>query len=204
MAHRVPVYILAGGASRRFGSDKALATLNGMALLRHVSQSVSACASRITVVAATAGKYQALGLHTIGDARPGQGPVGGLQAALADLRGGNEPQLLLTSCDLLGLRPSWLELLVAKAQAGNYRALAYADTARVEPLPAIFHRDLSLLVDTLLAGPERTGLKDVLRVAGTCLLPRPADWDEATNINRLDDLERFCQSRLLTGKGPAG
>ena len=39
---RVPGYILAGGRSRRFGTDKARAEVGGTPLLRHAAASLSA------------------------------------------------------------------------------------------------------------------------------------------------------------------
>ena len=52
---KVPVYILAGGRSSRFGHDKAMARLAGVPLLSRVGTLAAPFASRITVVAEHAG-----------------------------------------------------------------------------------------------------------------------------------------------------
>ena len=64
---KVPVYILAGGKSSRFGQDKARVQLHGQPLLLHTARMVQAFASSITVVANAVDKYADLGLRTIAD-----------------------------------------------------------------------------------------------------------------------------------------
>ena len=78
MAHMVtvPVYVLAGGRSLRFGGDKALAEIGGRTLIQHVTNQWAACASRIVAVADHAGKYESVGMRTIADRQPGLGPIG--------------------------------------------------------------------------------------------------------------------------------
>ncbi len=79
---RVPVCILSGGRSSRFGSDKARALLRFVPLIVHVVRTAESVASRVTVVADTADKYAGLGLKTIVDLTPGLGPIGGLNTVL--------------------------------------------------------------------------------------------------------------------------
>src|SRR4051794_14706591 len=76
-----PAYILAGGQSQRFGSDKARAPLDGKPLIVHVAESLKPIASSVTVVAKDFGEYDDLGLVSIGDLQPGLGPMGGLLTA---------------------------------------------------------------------------------------------------------------------------
>ena len=59
---RVPVYILAGGRSRRFGRDKARATTGGAALVVRLAELLTPVAQSITVIAGRPGAYDDLGL----------------------------------------------------------------------------------------------------------------------------------------------
>lgn len=70
--------ILAGGQSRRFGSDKLLARIDGRPLIDHVC---AAIAPQVDAIVLCGGRWP--GLTTIDD-RPdaGLGPLGGLNAAL--------------------------------------------------------------------------------------------------------------------------
>src|SRR5436190_19307235 len=105
----LPIYILAGGKSSRFGSDKARAEIDGEPLLARIVRVLKPAAKNFTIVADAENKYGDLGLRTIADVQPGLGPMGGLLTALNDLR---EPgYLLLCSCDMVALDCAWVEAL---------------------------------------------------------------------------------------------
>lgn len=134
----LPLYILAGGRSSRFGSDKARAVIQGQPLVCRVAEALMPVVSSITVVADAPGKYADLGLATIADAIPHKGPMGGLVAALNDRDRCLGPGwLLLASCDLLDPQPEWVSLLAAAAH-GNRRVMLFRGQ-RLEPLLALYH-----------------------------------------------------------------
>ncbi len=91
--------ILAGGASRRFGSDKALAEIAGRRMLDLVADRLrSQCDELIVVGRDWPGLVRA-------DDRPlpGLGPLGGLAGALAHAVGAGFDAVLTAGCDLPGL-----------------------------------------------------------------------------------------------------
>jgi molybdopterin-guanine dinucleotide biosynthesis protein A len=70
--------VLAGGQSSRFGSDKALAELDGRTLLARAVEALQAQCDAVVVV----GREDAP-VPTLPDRpRPGMGPLGGIAAAL--------------------------------------------------------------------------------------------------------------------------
>ena len=75
---RVLGVVLAGGQSRRFGSDKALAELGGSTLL---DRAVAALARQCDAVV-VAGRHDGAGQGLADWPRAGLGPLGGLAAAL--------------------------------------------------------------------------------------------------------------------------
>ena len=79
-----PCVILAGGRSRRMGSNKSLATLGGLTLLSHIVARIAPQASAIALNA-TSDWADDNGLRRIADTLPGQmGPLAGVLAALRD------------------------------------------------------------------------------------------------------------------------
>lgn len=80
---RPVAYVLAGGKSRRFGSDKARAVVHHQPFLLHVARQLAPLCESVWVVAQRAGQYEDLGLATLGDLAPGSGPLAGLQTALS-------------------------------------------------------------------------------------------------------------------------
>jgi len=184
---RLPVYILAGGRSSRFGSDKARALFQGRPLLSHVAAMLEPVAASITVVADRMGKYDDLGFRTITDRRPDLGPLGGLDTAIADLPAGSD-WMLLCSCDALVIRTAWLTRLIG-AITDDRDAVAFRGD-RWQPMPALYARPVATTVLQQIEGDHRSmqSLLDRLNVAS---LPMPDDWPERWQANTPAALREF-------------
>jgi molybdopterin-guanine dinucleotide biosynthesis protein A len=91
--------VLAGGASRRMGVDKATIRLDGRALVARVVDALAAAgAVEVAVVGGDRDAMNALGLRPVPDRWPGAGPLGALVTAL----GGDGPDpVVVLACDLL-------------------------------------------------------------------------------------------------------
>src|ERR1044072_1639209 len=113
----LPLYILAGGRSSRFGSDKARGLLPGATLIRRGAAALGAAAraTRRVAVAAAAATYEDLGLITIADLTPGLGPLGGLHTALSNAaaHAPHDPSgwIILASCDWVTASADLISLL---------------------------------------------------------------------------------------------
>jgi molybdopterin-guanine dinucleotide biosynthesis protein A len=175
----VPAYVLAGGRSSRFGSDKARAVIHGVPLIVRVADSLARSGLPVTVVAARSDAYSDLGLTTIGDIVPGQGPLGGLWTAL-DHRGG-DGWAFVCACDWVGVRPEWIRLLVA-AQRNGAQAVLFASD-REQPLFGLYHTSIR---ETAARRVETGTLKmlDFVREIDVLTVPAPVGWRKAINLNR--------------------
>jgi molybdopterin-guanine dinucleotide biosynthesis protein A len=101
--------ILAGGQSRRFGSDKAEALYEGRALLDHVADALRLQVSEIVV----AGREWP-GLPKVADLpEAGIGPLGGLAGALDHAWRHDFDAVLSAGCDVIGLPADLAERLDA-------------------------------------------------------------------------------------------
>ncbi|MEL7158204.1 MAG: molybdenum cofactor guanylyltransferase [Actinomycetota bacterium] len=119
--------VFCGGRSRRFGTDKALAPVGGMAMGLRVAEALrDAGADPVVAVGGTAGP--ALGLPTIDDRHPGAGPLGGLATIL---RWATDGLVLVAPCDLPLLSADHLRPLVAAA--GPDRAAVAEVDGRPQP-----------------------------------------------------------------------
>lgn len=75
--------VLAGGASRRMGTDKALLEVDGIPMVMRVAQAlVSAGAAEVITIGGSP-RIGALGLAQFEDRYPGQGPLGAVITALS-------------------------------------------------------------------------------------------------------------------------
>lgn len=81
--HRAEVgVVLAGGASRRMGRDKALLTLGGLTLLDRQAAKLAALAHKV-VVSGDPSRYGSYGRPVVVDPPGAAGPLAGIVAALA-------------------------------------------------------------------------------------------------------------------------
>lgn len=187
---RFPAYTLAGGQSRRFGSDKARALLDGQALITRLARQLEGIASEIVAVAERPDKYAEFGIRTIADERPGTGPLAGLEAAFGDcLERDGSHWILLVSCDLTNFERSWIDALWASVDKRS-KAVTFK-TDYWHPFPGIYHADLMPLVREYLASPKASFqrlLSDSRACAVAC--PLPEDWPAVAQINTQSDLQK--------------
>ena len=152
--------ITAGGQSRRFGQDKALYRVGGLPLLHRVAASLDGFAPRMLI--APAGKYLLPGWQTVPDLRPGEGPLAGLETALAALVAASPAVgwLAFAAVDLPHLTPGFWNILTGHTgpdvQAVSVQAVIGLDiTGRGQPLAALYHSSVLAQVSALLDGGER-------------------------------------------------
>ena len=172
---RIPVYILAGGRSTRLGEDKARLDLAGVSMLEWAASQYLHLDPKPKVIADRIGKYDDLGYETLADLFPGRGPAGGLAAAFADhrRRTGQDGWLLITACDLLGVRKNWMAgLLAARRPGANWVAFR---GKHWHPMPALVHTQQKL--------SDERALWRLIEAASPVALPPPVDWWQSADLN---------------------
>lgn len=123
--------LLAGGAARRMGRDKAQAVVGGVALVdRALTVLWSVCED---VLVAPGGRPLGRGVEEVADARPGAGPLGGLVAGLERAR---TPLVAVLAVDLPLASGPVLRALAA-AWDGEDAVMPVVDGRR-EPLHAVW------------------------------------------------------------------
>jgi len=110
--------VLAGGRSRRFGSDKAFVELGGESLVRRAARSLDAAAGSVVVVANDLEKYLLEGVTVRRDLIPGVGPLGGLHTAVSWAAEEEFRGVLVLATDMPFVPPSLLRTLAARLDSG--------------------------------------------------------------------------------------
>jgi molybdopterin-guanine dinucleotide biosynthesis protein A len=82
MANDITVAILAGGLSRRMGTNKSFVSLAGKPLIQHVIERVSALRLPVMLITNTPEQYAHFDLPMYGDVYPQCGSLGGLYTPL--------------------------------------------------------------------------------------------------------------------------
>src|SRR5258708_13143959 len=149
-------YVLAGGASRRFGADKASAQLGGRIMLRRMCQLVESVAGSALVVASSE-RYAEYAEAMVEDRWPGEGPLGGIITALYATAAADPiaEWSLMVSCDMPFLTRDWLEYLTANAKASQAEVVLPRSTYGLEPLCACWRTSPVTNLQPTSAKPAR-------------------------------------------------
>ncbi len=108
---RVIGAVLCGGRSPRFGSDKALAPAGDLLVGQRVVAALRAAGvDPVAAIGGSAGPR--IGVPTIADLRPGDGPLAGLATALLWAKTG---PVVVVPCDLVLLQGAHVSALLAAA-----------------------------------------------------------------------------------------
>ena len=136
MADSVAGVILAGGQSRRFGSDKALFQIEGVPLIQAAYETLIQVASPLFVsVASTQTRYNIPATH-LPDATGHAGPLAGIYAAL---NASPHDWLLVLAVDIPFITPTHLQKLL-DARTPTTDAVIAASKDRIHPLCACYHK----------------------------------------------------------------
>ena len=169
--------VLAGGRSRRFGSDKAEAILNGRTLLDHAEAALREQCSDIIIV----GRSAPL-LTSVEDwPRAAMGPLGGLAGALRYASEHDYARVLSIPVDCIWLPPDLMNVLdPAPACVAN------------QPVIGLWPADAHLTLETMLSDESGRAVRDFAKRIGARFVSVAF---APPNINTPGDLEQISQSR---------
>ncbi|HYE07186.1 MAG TPA: molybdenum cofactor guanylyltransferase [Planctomycetota bacterium] len=181
------VAILAGGASRRMGRDKALLTIGGETLL-HRTARIGAEFGEIIVVGRRRPGDWDLPATFIPDDRPGEGPLAAIDSVLAQ----TPYPTLVIPCDLPRLDPAALRWVIDSWTAAAPRSgFITLRSGRAEPLFGIYTQAARTAIDDALEQGERSIQKVITastfarREIPIALAPALDDCDDAADWLRL-------------------
>ena len=130
--------ILVGGASRRFGSPKAMAELDGVPFAERVAEALAECVDDLVVIGGGPLPEGLESLPRVADRSGLAGPLGGILGFFD--APGPERGLLVAACDQPLLDPAALRWLLELRTREAIAVLARLDAgaARLEPLPGLY------------------------------------------------------------------
>jgi len=184
--------VLAGGAGRRLGIDKAGLLIDGFPVLTRILTLLEGFCDEVVVAI---GERRPLPVPVearfVEDAFPGRGPLAGIHAALAATAG---ESCLVVACDMPFVSRDLLERL--RREANPWAAVVFRIGNYLEPFPGLYPRSLlPRLEEALVTGA--LGVQEFLRRVPVRFLPegeaRRVDpgLRSFTNVNTVRDLDHI-------------
>lgn len=188
--------ILAGGQSRRFGQDKAVANLGQQSLIEHVL----ARAMPQVGAMAVSGRDYGLGVPVIADLVPGEGPLGGVLSSLVWAHEKGFGAIATFSCDAPFFPMDLVAKLTKPLQRGAACCYVRSKSGR-HPIFGIWPVSVAAELGALYGDGVRAlkSSQDRLNGAAVSFPEGPAPGDDMFfNINRQAD-QAIARHWLETG-----
>ncbi len=177
--------ILAGGASSRMGTCKALLQVGGKTMLDRICDALKAF--DLIVLSINDPSLEGR-LPCVRDLYPGAGPLAGIHAALS---GTKKSALFCVPCDLPGFT-SRIPCLLMDAMPEQSQVIICRDsTGRLHPLCGIYRKSVLPVLEQCLSRGQHKVMDFVNQVPYTCLDTAGYVPDEAFfNMNTPEDYHR--------------
>lgn len=197
--------VLAGGQSRRMGTDKALLELDGVPSVLRVVRAL-AHLHAVVVVAAQGQPLPDLAATVVRDELPDTGPLHGLALGLRAATAAGADVAVVCATDLPLLRPTVVDALLARL--GDHDVLLPVLDGHEQPLSAVYRTALAPVAEQLVAAGERRlravlGGADVLRIDGAELSRDPAVAADDPHLHSFRSANTPQEWSALTGLGTA-
>lgn len=187
MEENTTAYILAGGKSKRMGTDKGLLLLNEKPFISHICEALEPIVGENIVIVSSNSDYDFLGHSRIEDIISDKGPVGGIYSALKHSK--TKFNIILSvdvplvSTELL----RWIienhdeSCLITQIQAGY----------KPSPLIAIYHRSVKSFFEEHLAN-NQLKLSRLIEEINHKTIVVPKKWnDQVQNVNTQEEYQKL-------------
>lgn len=185
LRERATALVMAGGASKRMGRDKAMLPLDGRPMIETVCLQLRGNFDQVLVSGDERDRYAFLGLDVVPDRAPGQGPLMGLgsalQASLSDLN-------LVVACDIPKIDMALARRMLREAE-GYDAVVPRREGGELEPLFAVYRKSVGETVWDVLASGQRR-VRAVLERCKVKYLDIP-ESNSIVNLNTMDDYRNY-------------
>jgi len=191
----IEVFILAGGESRRMGTDKGLVDFKGMPMILHNLKLLDKLHLKTSIISGNQ-EYLKFGKPVYKDVIPNKGPLGGLYTALEYSRA---PIVLLLACDMPSINREGIKSLISLAERG--KIIVATDAKQISPLFACYPRSLKENVEKALLADELKMQDFVSKQSHKLLDLNALDNEEVLqNLNTVGELKAAENSEKIKGQ----
>ena len=136
--------ILAGGKSKRMGTDKTFIKLNGKTLLEHSIELIQPFCNSM-LISSNNPEHEKFGYKIIPDKIPNCGPIGGIHSCLKE---STTDWNLVVSVDSAFIEAEFIKLLIS--EVGEFEAVIPIHSKGKEPLIALYHKNCLVEIEKMI------------------------------------------------------
>lgn len=154
--------ILAGGESRRMGTNKALLEINGERMIETIYRRMAELFDEVLLVTNRPELYEFIPCRKVADIYPGKGPMGGIHAALSSC---TAERAFVAACDMPGLNPNVIRELISLPDRAD---VVVPETPHgLETLHAVYAKSCLPAMNSMLQAGELSLLTFAERATAT-------------------------------------
>jgi FdhD protein len=166
--------ILAGGASSRMGTNKALLEVNGSQIVTHTYRTLAALFHEVIIVTNSPQDYEQIPCRKAPDIYPDIGSIAGLHSALVN---STTSRTFVTACDMPFVNPHIIRY-ICSLEHDEYDAVIPFSEGGQEPLHAVYATECRSIFENAINNGERKIL-DILKRMKT----RHVSWEEMKAVD---------------------
>jgi molybdopterin-guanine dinucleotide biosynthesis protein A len=187
MQMQATAIIMAGGGSRRMGTDKSMLPIKGQSMIEAICEQLRGFFDEILISANEVDKFAFLGFEVIPDKVPEQGPLMGIASALE--ASANELNFVV-ACDIPKINLACVNRMLTEAIESHADiVIPTTGEEKYEPLFAIYRKTALEAINKTLS----SGKRKITEVFTLCRVKHieldNTDW--LVNLNTMADYEEF-------------
>jgi molybdopterin-guanine dinucleotide biosynthesis protein A len=191
--------ILAGGASKRMGEDKAFLSLGETVIIERVMGVLSSLFGRVFIVTDDPKKYASFDVEAVADVYPGIGALGGIHTGLFYAR---DEAAFFCACDMPFILPDLVKYIISKR--GRAAAAVPVVGGNYEPLFSVYGKKCIRHIEAAIEGGEKRIVSffpavRIQEITEEELRAVDPELVSLMNINTPEDLARA--RRMIEGEG---
>ena len=184
LMEKATAIIMAGGDSRRMGTDKSMLPIRGRPMVETIAEQLRGSFSQILISANEMEKLVFLDLPIIRDKIPGQGPLMGIASALE--ASDNELNFVV-ACDIPHIDLRYVRRMLMQAD-GVDAVIPTTGEEKYEPLYAVYRKSALGAINGVLSSRERK-ISDIFSRCRVKFVKLEAR--QFANLNTMADFEEF-------------
>ncbi|MFH2131047.1 MAG: molybdenum cofactor guanylyltransferase [bacterium] len=186
--------VLAGGESRRMGTDKSLLSIAGKPMIQHIVDQLRHNFQHLLISANEPGKYDFMDVPVVFDQQKGMGPLMGI---LSSLQQSPTELNFITTCDAPDIRLPIVRKMLCEAEDHD-AVIPLSVDGRYEPLFAVYRKSVIHHCQELIEAGERKIATLFDRVSIKVLNFDQPDWFQ--NINTPEEYTAYTRQYRLPGR----